>query len=357
MLATRNSFAVGVFVGFVMWTGAFGPQAIAAPYYEGKTLVVVEGRTPGGLGSFRTQAVARYLQKYLPGDPTIVYKYMPGGGGTAAANYMAKASKRDGLTIANIGTGVYSNAILGARGVRYKLEDFVFLGSPTSGGPYTLVIRPELHLDTVEKLKAYKGLRFAQRSVGHTMYILDRIFAFTLDLQEPQWVLGYSSPEITIALERGEADAQSTGLNSVHRRTPHWLKEGFTVPFVMRNTKGRGTELAPEFPQDRPYLDQYIDTDLKRAVMRFHNSSRPGSSLFMVPRGVPEAALRALREAFNKIWNDPQFAKEYKRLTNEPADPVSGKEIDRALQRIPKDPKIRKIYKQIVGAGPLPPSR
>jgi len=357
MLTRSWLIVAGTLVSLALVVGSYGSGATAAPFYQGKTLVVVEGRRPGGLGSFRTQAVAQYLQKYLPGNPTIVYKYMPGGGGTAAANYMAKVAKRDGLTIANIGTGVYSNAILGARGVRYKLEDFVFLGSSTSGGPYTLVIRPELGLDTVEKLKAYKGLRFAQRSVGHTMYILDRIFTFMLDLQEPQWVLGYSSPEITVALERGEADAQSTSLNSVHRRTPHWLKEGFTVPFVMRNTKGRGTELAPEFPQDRPYLDQYIDTDLKRAVMRFHNSSRPGSSLFFVHRGVPKAALRALREAFNKIWNDPQFAKEYKRLTNEPADPVTGEEIHRALEQIPTDPEIKKIYKQIVGVGPLPPSR
>ncbi len=125
MLENRNSIVVGVFVGFVMWTGAFGPQAIAAPYYEGKTLVVIEGRRPGGTGSLRTQATMKYVQKHLSGNPSIVYKYMPGGGGTAAANHMANRAKRDGLTIANIGTGLYSNAMFGARGVRYKLEDFV----------------------------------------------------------------------------------------------------------------------------------------------------------------------------------------------------------------------------------------
>ncbi len=127
---------------------AQGPKAVAAPFYQGKTLVLIEGRRPGGMGSFRAQATAMYLQKHLPGRPSIVYKYMPGGGGTQAANYLANSAKRDGLTIANVGTGVYSNALFGARGVRYKLDDFVFLGSPTSGGPYTLIIRPELGLDT-----------------------------------------------------------------------------------------------------------------------------------------------------------------------------------------------------------------
>lgn len=333
------------------------PGLKAAPFYQGKTLVLIEGRRPGGTGSFRAQATAKYLQKHLPGRPSIVYKFMPGGGGTQAANYLANVAKRDGLTIANVGTGVYSNALFGARGVRYKLDDFVFLGSATSGGPYTLIIRAELGIDTVEKLKAYRGLRFGQRSVGHTMYILDRLIAFVLDLKEPRWVLGYSSPEIKAALRRGETDAQSTNLSSFVRDQLDWLKDGYTVPIVVRNTKGRGSEFVPRFPQGRAHLDQYADTALKREVLHFHNSSRPGSSVFFAPRGIPDAALKALRQAFVKTWKDPLFPEEYKRLTAEAADPVTGEEIEEALKKIPNDPKIRKVYQQIIGAGPLPLSR
>lgn len=326
------------------------------PFYQDKTLTIIEGRRAGGTGSLRTQAVAKYLTKYLPGNPAIVYRYMPGGGGTAAANHVANVVERDGLTIANIGTGVYSNAILGARGVRYELDDFIFLGSASSGGPYTLVIRPELHLDTVEKLRAYRGLRFGQRSVGHTMYILDRIFAYILGLKEPKWVLGYDSREIELALERGEADAQSNNLYTFLRETPDWIREGFTVPIVMKNTKGRGAEFVPEFPQGRPTLDQFADTELKRAVLRFHNNSRPGSSVFFAPRDIPEAALGALKQAFRETWNDPQFAEDYKRLTGEPADPITGEAIERALEQVPRDSEIMEIYKRLIGVGPLPPS-
>ena len=357
MLKNRNSIVVGVFVGFVMWTGAFGPQAIAAPYYEGKTLVVIEGRRPGGTGSLRTQATMNYVRKHLSGNPSIVYKYMPGGGGTAAANHMAIRAKRDGLTIANIGTGLYSNAMFGSRGVRYKLEDFVFLGTGTSGGPYLLVVRPGLGLDSVEKLRAHRGLRFGQRSVGHSMYTLDRLMAFILELNEPKWILGYSSAEIIMALGRDEADAQSTNLFSfVRRNRLETLKEGYTIPVYFRNTKGRGGEFVPQFPQ-RPHVDDYADTKLKRDVLNFHNSSRPGGSNFLVTKGIPDRALKALQQAFAKTWKDPKFAKEFKKLTGEPADPVTGEEIHRALERIPADPEIKKIYKQIVGVGPLPPAR
>lgn len=329
-----------------------------SPFYQDKTITVVEGRAAGGTGSFRTQAVVKYLQKHLPGNPGFLYQHMAGGGGTAAANHLTNVAKRDGLTIGNIGTGVYSAAIFGAKGVRYKLDDFIFLGSASTGGPYMLVVRPGLRLDTAEKLRTHKGLRFAQRSVGHTMYILDRMMSFVLELPEPRWILGYNDQEIEMAVQRGEADARSTNLNSYLRDTPHWLKEGFTVPIVMRNTKGRGAEFVPAFPQQKvAHLDQFLDTQLKRAVVRLHDSSRPGSSVFMVSRGIPEPALKALREAFEKVWKDPQFAEEYKKLTGEPTDPITGEEIHQVLEQMPKEPKIMEVYKQIIGAGALPPAR
>ncbi len=357
MLESPSSYILSACLGLVLSAGALGSPAIAASYYDGKTIVVIEGRRPGGTGSLRTQAAMKYVQKHLPGNPSIVYKYMPGGGGTAAANHMANRAKRDGLTIANIGTGLYSNAMFRARGVRYKLEDFDFLGTGTSGGPYLLVVRPGLDLDSVEKLKAYKGLRFGQRSVGHSMYTLDRLMAFILELNGPKWILGYSSAEIIMALGRDEADAQSTNLFSfVRRNRLETLKEGYTIPVYFRNTKGRGGEFVPQFPR-RPHVDDYADTKLKREVLNFHNSSRPGGSNFLVTKGIPDAALKALRQAFAKTWKDPIFAKEFKKLTGEPADPVTGEEIHRALEQIPADPEIKKVYKQIVGAGPLPHAR
>ncbi len=79
--------------------------------------------------------------------------------------------------------------------------------------------------------------------------------------------------------------------------------------------------------------------------------------MFFAPKGIPEAALKELRQAFIQTWDDPLFPAEYKQLTAEAADPVTGEEIEEALKNIPNDPKIQKVYRQIIGAGPLPPSR
>ena len=46
-------------------------------YYQGKTLTILRGGTPGGYGDLQARALIPYLKKYIPGDPTIVVENMP----------------------------------------------------------------------------------------------------------------------------------------------------------------------------------------------------------------------------------------------------------------------------------------
>jgi len=156
-----------------------------AGYYDGKTIKIVEGRRPGGTGSLRTTTTVRHLQKYL-GHAAAVFQYLPGAGGTAGVNHMVNSAKRDGLTIGNSSSGMFARAIIGARGVRYKLEDLVLLGAGSPGGVLALTIRPGLKIDSVEKLRAGKGFRFGNRSVGHSLYNADRLAAFVIGIKEPK---------------------------------------------------------------------------------------------------------------------------------------------------------------------------
>jgi tripartite-type tricarboxylate transporter receptor subunit TctC len=82
-------------------------------FYQGKTITIVQGRDPGGTGDMRVRAMMPFLQKHIPGNPTIVNEYMPGGGSRKAANHVYKSARPDGLTIGNLGLGMVSSAILG----------------------------------------------------------------------------------------------------------------------------------------------------------------------------------------------------------------------------------------------------
>lgn len=62
------------FVSLALCIVIFSSVATASPFYQGKTLTVLQGRSPGGTGDLRTRAVIKYLKKHLAGNPTIVSK-------------------------------------------------------------------------------------------------------------------------------------------------------------------------------------------------------------------------------------------------------------------------------------------
>ena len=86
------------------------------PFYQGKTVTIVQGRDPGGTGDMRVRAMIPFLQKYTPGNPSVVSEYMPGGGGRKAANHVYRSARPDGLMIGNPGLGMVSAAVLGETG-------------------------------------------------------------------------------------------------------------------------------------------------------------------------------------------------------------------------------------------------
>ena len=78
--------------------GSPGSGIAQAPFYQGKTINVVYGGGPGGTVDLRFRATAAILRKHIPGRPTFVLEYMPGGGSRKAGNFIYRA-KPDGLTM------------------------------------------------------------------------------------------------------------------------------------------------------------------------------------------------------------------------------------------------------------------
>ena len=154
-----------------------------APFYQGKTITLIVGSSPGGTGDLRIKATLPYLSKYIPGNPNIVAQYVAGAGGRTAANQMYKLVKPDGLTIGNPGASMVTNAVLGAAGVEYDIDKFIYLGSPDTIVHWVFATRKEAGLNTIEKLRSASGLRTGAQSIGHTIYITGRLFVWILGTQ------------------------------------------------------------------------------------------------------------------------------------------------------------------------------
>ena len=92
----------------------FGAHVYAqTPYYQGKTIRLIQGREGGGSGDVRSRAVIPFLRKHIPGNPGIVSEFMPGAGGRKAANYLFNSTRPDGLTIGHVSSGIVTSAVLG----------------------------------------------------------------------------------------------------------------------------------------------------------------------------------------------------------------------------------------------------
>ena len=89
------------------------------PFYQGKTITLIIGAGPGGMGDLRARALASVLVKHIPGNPTISFQYTPGAGGRKAANHLYNTARADGLTLFRISSSIIPYAVLGESGVQY----------------------------------------------------------------------------------------------------------------------------------------------------------------------------------------------------------------------------------------------
>lgn len=324
-------------------------------FYKGRTIVLVRGAGSGGTGDMRARAAVPFLSKYIPGNPSILFKYMPGGGGRLAGNYMYTRARPDGLTIGNVGGSLVFNGFFGMRGVRYDVDKFHYLGSGNSKTNYVLAVSAKTGLDTLEKLQAAKGLRIGALGVGHDLYINARLFAWLLDLKGPRFVTGYSGgQEMDLALLKGEIDIRTNIPDTILRRSREWVDDKLVYfHSVFEIPKGYRTR-HPAFERI-PALESFAKTDKERKILAMYRAFRLVGSPFFLPPGTPEDRVKILQAAFRKTFQDPEFHKNFKNLTGAEATPLLPEQQARVIRDLPKDPAIIGLYKRIASAEPLPP--
>src|SRR5581483_5674197 len=92
-----------------------GPARAETPeeFFKGKVVSIYVGLSPGGGYDLNARLVAKYLGKYIPGNPTVVVKNMPGAGGLVMTNFVANVPPKDGLSIGAPQRGVPFEPLLG----------------------------------------------------------------------------------------------------------------------------------------------------------------------------------------------------------------------------------------------------
>jgi tripartite-type tricarboxylate transporter receptor subunit TctC len=236
--------------------------------------------------------------------------------------------------------------------VQYDIDKFSYLGSPYSTYHAVFVSRKQAGFNNIEKLRAATGIRIGAQSVGFVTYNEGRLFAYLLGLKDPRFVAAYGGAEIDPALLRGEIDARATGADTVTQRNRDWLEKGNIVDFHAIMEVPRG-EKHPDFPKV-PEIDTFAKTDLERKVAQMARAFRIAGTPFVLPPGTPKDRVEIIQGAFRKAFQDPDFFREYKKLTGDEPTPLMPELHDKAVREIPREREVVEVFKKLVGAGPLP---
>lgn len=351
-LPERN-FPLLVFVITVLTQLAVLPISALGqpPFYQDKTIKIIVAATPGGTGDFRVRALAPFLRKYIPGNPTVILEFMDGSGGRKAANYMYANARPDGLTLGSLSGGVIALSILGETGVMYEADKFIYLGSPESVTHQIIYTRRELGLDSLEKLRAASGIRIGAQSVGHVAYVAARFFAYFLGMKDPKFIAGYTAPEVDAALLRGELDARSNNPTSVLRRNPEWVERGLmNFHSILEAPKGAK---HPRFAH-LPEIESFAKSDKEIKLLSMWRAFRLLGSPYVLPPGTPNDRVKILEEAIGMAFKDRDFHREYEKIVGDEADPIMPEALAKVVKETPRDAEVIDTLKKLSGAGPLP---
>ena len=321
-------------------------------FYAGKTVTLVATTAPGGTGDLRVRAMQPFFKKHIPGNPMVVIEYMDGGGGRKGANHLYNSVKPDGLTIGAASGAIVGLAIMGEKGVSYDPDKFIYLGTPEHENHAVIYTRRELGLDSLEKLRATSGIRIGGQTIGHVSYVAGRLFAYFLDMKDPNFIVGYSAPEVDTALMRGELDARANNATSVLRRHPDWLEKG-----LMNFHAIMETPLGDKHPRlgHLPEIGGFARNEREQKLLSVWRAFRGVGSPYILPPGMPRERVQILETAMLRTFKDPEFPPYFQKLVSDEASPLGPAELRKVVAEIPRDTETLELLKKLSGAGPLPP--
>ena len=298
----------------------------AASYFEGKTITIVVGYKPGGGYDQTARLFAKYLPKYLPGNPTIIIQSMPGANSMIAANHLFSVAKPDGLTFGTFNRNLPIAQLTRVEGVKFDLTKFAWIGSPASETT-VLAIRNDLPFKTFEDLrKSKQQIVVGATGPGANTYdfplLLEQFAGVDFKL-----VSGYSSSsDIMLAIERKEVDARAGSYSALKS----FIDRNLVHPIVRSR--------APDPNIDHLPVDEDLATSAKgKAIMAIRSAPERIGRPYVAPPGTPAETMKLLRDGFAKAAKDKELLAEAEKAQM-PIEYVTADEAIKIIRTVLNQP-------------------
>jgi len=305
-------------------------------FYRGRTVTLLVGTAPGGINDISARLVARYLNRFIPGHPTIIVQTMPGAGGLVTANRIYHAAEKDGSVLAKLERAVPQLAIQGNPNANFDPLKFTWLGSLSSyaNDAYLLLVNDGHAARTVADLRRPGiSVSLGGDNAASSNLIFALIAKEVLGLNV-NVVRGYTgAAPMFFAMQNGELDGQMVGLSSVKTgQRDLWNRKMFRALLQF----GRSTRL-PEL-SDIPTGRELAADAGARSLIEFAELPFFMALPFAAPPGMPADRAAALRSAFTEMCRDKAFIEEADKLGLD-LSPIDADGVLKLLVRSAATPK------------------
>lgn len=299
--------------------------AQAQSFYDGKTLRIIVGLSPGGGFDTYARTIGRHLGKHIPGNPTVIVDNMPGAGSIIMTNHMFKVAKPDGLTMGHFNGALILGQVLGQAGIEFDARKFEYVGAAVKEDVVCSLSKAS-GITNIDQWKAANSpVKLGGVAPGATPDNSARILHAALGLPV-QVISSYKgTSRIRLAVESGELAGACWSWQSMRVTWRKAIDGGEVTPIV---------QIVPKAFPDIPKVPLAIDlaaTEEAKQLIRFgvQNASayaRP----FILPPGTPKDRVEVLRTSFQATLQDPDFLAEAKKARLI-IDPVTGEEMEKLV--------------------------
>jgi len=259
---------------------------------------------------------APLLSEALPGNPTVVVKFMPGAGSTKGANWFQKQSEGDGTLLFGSSGSTQFPYLLGDPRVRYEYNDWeVVMASGTGGVAY---LAPDVGAKFDGSANALKGMDFIYGSQGATRLDLVPLLAWKMLGLNVEPVFGIKGRgDGRLMFERGEANIDYQTSSGYLKGSASLVEAGTAVPMMTWGALDAdgGIVRDPTFP-DMPTFKEVCEAtdgfetggEAWDAWKAFFVAGFPAQKMAFLPKGTDPDIIETFVDAFAKIRARPDFA-------------------------------------------------
>jgi tripartite-type tricarboxylate transporter receptor subunit TctC len=340
-MRTVRIFTAAVVAGFG-FTGVAQAQTPEA-FYKGKQIRLTIASGSGGGYDTYGRVLARYMPKYVPGNPNFVVQNMDGAGGLKATNYTYAVAPKDGTLFTATYNALTTEPLIGGQGVFYDPLKFNWIGSMGKQQQ----ICTTWHTSPVKTIEDAMTREVITSSTGATgnSSTLPKLLNELLGTKF-KVVNGYGTSEMRLAVERGEAEG-ICGLSytTLIASSPDWILNK-KINILLQT----GNKRHPAMP-DVPLAVEKAKTEEGKSILRLYSTPEEIGRPFVAPPDVPTDRVTALRRAFDATMKDKEFLAEADKAHLE-IDPVTGEEMDRILKdAYASPPDVVERVRDVLGRG------